>query len=651
MSSLFPQWVISKPLCFERAKALLEASVASGQLTNGGPAKARLELFLKDFLVLDDDWSVVMAGSGTAALHALTAAHAIQSEKRLTWATSAFTFPSAVLGPLTASYIVDNEPGVGGPSLKALETIKDKIDGIIVTNIFGGLVNTKIYIEWAKRNGKLIIFDNAATPMSFVDGKSACCLGDGSIISFHETKPLGRGEGGCVVVPTSLAPAVERACNFGFGFGTPARKRHPEASNWRMSDIAAAFLHARLELIDRKTIEGGWETDKAISSYLKTSKHLSPLLALRPGERRFPSCLCVRTSTPVDIHMFQAITGIETKRYYVPLDSAKACPVAWRWYTSVVCLPYDYMQDAAFSISLLKRLEKFVAHASSPPPIFWSCGDLAKPTKATYNFGDWVTPFLFEKITGKKAKALPFRKNPKLKPRVTLGCGSIIHHTTWFPSTLVWGTGIIQPIVNVARKGSHTVAVRGPLTRSFLLSKGLACPQVYGDPGLLLPFVYTPQPPRERYRLGLVPHYIDYKQCLSFYPFSNRKALGIKLINVCRPIDQVVNDLTACDFIVSTSLHGVIVSHAYGVPAAWARISSKIQGGFTKYHDYYLSLVHYSLFSLPGDKDIQKHLRPLDWTAPVPLEALYEKVKAYPQPSLLPLAPSFRHLFDCCPFC
>ena len=41
-------------------------------------------------------------------------------------------------------------------------------------------------------------------------------IGDGSIISLHETKPIGRGEGGAVFVSSDMAPFVHKALNFGY---------------------------------------------------------------------------------------------------------------------------------------------------------------------------------------------------------------------------------------------------------------------------------------------------------------------------------------------------------------------------------------------------------------------------------------------------
>lgn len=41
-------------------------------------------------------------------------------------------------------------------------------------------------------------------------------------------------------------------------------------------------------------------------------------------------------------------------------------------------------------------------------------------------------------------------------------------------------------------------------------NRGIDCPSVFGDPALLLPRFYTPKRMEKRYKLGVIPHVIDW---------------------------------------------------------------------------------------------------------------------------------------------
>jgi hypothetical protein len=47
--------------------------------------------------------------------------------------------------------------------------------------------------------------------------------------------------------------------------------------------------------------------------------------------------------------------------------------------------------------------------------------------------------------------------------------------------------------------------------------------------------------------------------------------------------------MVSCDVIVSTSLYGLIVADAYGIPCVWLSVGDNIRGGMFKFHDYLLS--------------------------------------------------------------
>lgn len=123
------------------------------------------------------------------------------------------------------------------------------------------------------------------------------------------------------------------------------------------------------------------------------------------------------------------------------------------------------------------------------------------------NFGDRVGPFLFRQITGLEPVLTLPAQTPWNAVYVTVG--SVAHEIR--ANTIVWGTGIIERRTRFPRP-LMTTAVRGPLTRGRFLELGHPCPEVFGDPALLLP-QFLPAAGVIDYEVGVVPHYVDHDAC------------------------------------------------------------------------------------------------------------------------------------------
>lgn len=200
------------------------------------------------------------------------------------------------------------------------------------------------------------------------------------------------------------------------------------------------------------------------------------------------------------------------------------------------------------------------------------------------NYGDILAPFLAEKLSGKKVVKVshPMQRWYKwfMKHYVTIG--SII--CTASKNSIVWGSGIIKQDENV--REAKFIAVRGPRTRRRLLELGYQVPEVYGDPGLLLPrFISNVE--EKKYALGIIPHYVDYENVLARFKEDSR----VKVINLMTDdVVKTTKEILECKKIISSSLHGVIVSHAYEIPALWVKFSNKLAGDNIKFYDYFESL-------------------------------------------------------------
>lgn len=152
-------------------------------------------------------------------------------------------------------------------------------------------------------------------------------------------------------------------------------------------------------------------------------------------------------------------------------------------------------------------------------------------------------------------------------------------------NVVVWGAGCIDSVSPISFKPNRVAAVRGPLTRARLLEQGIECPEVYGDPALLLPKYYRPQVTK-KYKLGIIPHYID-KNNEVLNKINNKNEILIIDISKYDHWLDFVDCICMCENIASSSLHGLIISQAYEIPNCWIQFNKQLDE--FKYHDFFLS--------------------------------------------------------------
>lgn len=197
------------------------------------------------------------------------------------------------------------------------------------------------------------------------------------------------------------------------------------------------------------------------------------------------------------------------------------------------------------------------------------------------NFGDDINFPILEALTGGRINSL--QKVGIHRIDHLLCIGSVLEYCN--EHSIVWGSGAMWGNKQLGHHPKKVCAVRGPLTQQYLIKEGVDCPQIYGDPALLLPYIFRPLV-EKRYRIGFIPHYVDYdlphvKQFRENHP----EILFIKFEGYASWQDVVIQ-INSCECIVSSSLHGLIVSDAYKIPNVRVIFSDKIKGGDFKYKDY-----------------------------------------------------------------
>lgn len=203
----------------------------------------------------------------------------------------------------------------------------------------------------------------------------------------------------------------------------------------------------------------------------------------------------------------------------------------------------------------------------------WSGG----PTVSCYwlpiaNFGDLLSPLLLDHYGFRVV-------HRRLRDADTIAVGSLLQKMEAAMNVSVLGTGLIRP-ERQDLSNCTVYGLRGPLTAANVVCSGSP---VLGDPGLLARHLISSR--ETRVRFGIVPHYIDQRK------ESTRKLVrylggDVKVIDVRREPLSVVNAISQCECIFSSSLHGLVVADSLGIPNARVVLSSDVRGGDFKFRDH-----------------------------------------------------------------
>lgn len=228
------------------------------------------------------------------------------------------------------------------------------------------------------------------------------------------------------------------------------------------------------------------------------------------------------------------------------------------------------------------------------------------------NWGDDLNYYLLRKLTGRPVICYHNFKLAKwllLKNYMCIGtmmdADDVIN-----AQTVVWGSGVSGQERSFVHP-RNILSVRGPKTKEFCDRYQVKCPEVYGDPALLLPLVYWPERGAgdkfqvsgskfqvssskfqvPKYKMGIIPHVVD-QQHPVIQEIREKYADEILIIDLAHyeRWTDVIDQICSCEKILSSSLHGIIVSDAYQVPNCWITLSGEAIIGHFKFLDYFSSV-------------------------------------------------------------
>ncbi len=191
------------------------------------------------------------------------------------------------------------------------------------------------------------------------------------------------------------------------------------------------------------------------------------------------------------------------------------------------------------------------------------------------NFGDELNRHL--------RRLLGFRSEYTSLERCELvGAGSVLEtvRRRRREPVAVWGSGFLHGGGSEGSDSHRYLAVRGKLTAARLPHADI---RAIGDPGLLARDLVQ-QVEQVPGTIARVPHYSDRAA-----PFVRVMARfdHVRIINVYDEPLQVVGEIAGCSFVLSSSLHGLVVADSLGIPNAWIKLSNRVLGGDFKLRDYY----------------------------------------------------------------
>jgi pyruvyltransferase len=199
------------------------------------------------------------------------------------------------------------------------------------------------------------------------------------------------------------------------------------------------------------------------------------------------------------------------------------------------------------------------------------------------NFGDGLSPLLLEHFTHMKVKW------DTISHSKLISTGSILEHVPplWDGTILGSGRLLENSRLHLQQMKSGVTAkillLRGPLS-----ARGIPGNYGLGDPGLLADELVGPQ--KKLWDLGIVPHFSDMDLVKRFTALIPKQH-SIKVISPSKDPLTVVKEIGSCYRIVTSSLHGMIVADAFGIPRR-VEYCSKMDkdGGDFKFRDYSASI-------------------------------------------------------------
>jgi hypothetical protein len=199
------------------------------------------------------------------------------------------------------------------------------------------------------------------------------------------------------------------------------------------------------------------------------------------------------------------------------------------------------------------------------------------------NYGDWLTPFIFDYYTESKIIFQGLTTRSVGKHIISLGSvGRFIKS-----NSVVVGTGVSSTELHLNTKAQY-ISVRGPHTAELLKNSGGPVITNFGDPAIVLSRILPVTRGKTNGRIALVRHH-SHLQAPVKLP-ENFDELSV-LISNPKDIIRFIQTLNEYDSVVTSAMHVMITCQSYGIPCAmvvFKGFEGYVHGSGIKYSDYSL---------------------------------------------------------------
>lgn len=233
---------------------------------------------------------------------------------------------------------------------------------------------------------------------------------------------------------------------------------------------------------------------------------------------------------------------------------------------------------------------------------------LARWYTGVTNIGDVLTPLLIEHFAGvKPVNVLRSRFNfekiaqrLKREPSEEYVCvGSILGWGDFRDEVAcIWGAGFMTASARLRYRPKEIFALRGKLTAKHIDRSWMKNGVAFGDPGLLISEVYTPNSLKsiDDKKVAIVPHY---KEKNVGRRLAEQNARDFVFLDIQGDSKSFVEQLVNCSAVLSSSLHGIVLADAFEIPATWVDFGNPPAGQGFKFLDYFSAVNRKATMPVP----------------------------------------------------